>query len=164
MGKPAIVLAAFGVSHPQGLSGLLNILEHTRRRFAGSQVRLAFTSNQIRRKWQKRAGDAAWLAEHPEIPREVLEVQGPLATIANLQDAGHRDIVVQSLHIYAGEEYFDLKSYLDGLRSIRTAKPKWMPFSRLVLGRPALGAPGPEAPYQRDLERAARATARSACG
>lgn len=159
MNEPAVVLAAFGVSNPLGLDCIMNIVHRTRTRFDSSPVRLAFTSNQIRNIWQRRAGDREWLAANPGVPDEILDIRGPLAAVANLQDAGHRDIVVQSLHVYAGEEYFDLKAYVDGLNSIRTAKPRWMPFNRLVLGRPALGAPGPAHPYQHDLERAARALA-----
>jgi sirohydrochlorin cobaltochelatase len=114
----------------------------------------------MRRVWQKRGQDPSWCEEHPHVSREILEVQGPLAAIAGLQDQGYRQMVVQPLHIYAGEEYQDLLSYLEGLNSIRTIKPKWMPFHKLVAGRPALGEPGPGHPYHQDLTRAARALER----
>jgi sirohydrochlorin cobaltochelatase len=153
----AIVLAAFGVAHVEALPGITNVLARVRREFAGSEVVLAFTSNQIRHKWRQRSLDEAWRAANPLVPPEVMQVRGPLAAIAELQDAGWRDIIVQPMHIYAGEEFADLQSYVQGLNSIRTVKPRWMPFAKLVLGRPALGQPGPQFPYQEDIARAALA-------
>lgn len=155
--KTAIVAAAFGVARLEALAGITRVVERLRTSFPQSEVRLAFTSNQMRRVWRKRAGDPAWVGGHPEAPREILEARGPLAAVSLLQDEGFRTIVVQPLHIYAGEEYQDLLSYVAGLNAIRTVKAKWMPFDHLLVGRPALGAPGPAHPYHQDLERAARA-------
>lgn len=155
----AIVLAAFGVAHLEALPGITNVSNRVRRRFPHTEVRLAFTSNQIRRIWQKRAADSAWREAYPGAPAEILEVRGTLAAISCLQDWGYRNIVVQPLHIYAGEEYQDLASYVAGLKAIRTVKQKWMPFDHILLGRPALGAPGPSHPYLDDLATAARALA-----
>ena len=152
----AIVAAAFGVARLEALPGITQVIHRLRESFPSSEVRLAFTSNQMRRVWRKRAGDSAWVRGHPEVPHEVLEARGPLAAVSLLQDEGFRTIVVQPLHIYAGEEYQDLLSYVHGLNAIRTVKAKWMPFDHLLVGRPALGAPGPAHPYHQDLERAAR--------
>ena len=154
-----IVLAAFGVSKPGSAVGITNVLDRVREEFPKSKVKLAFTSNQIRHKWQRRSRDSDWLRANPGISTELLQVRGVLAAIADLQDEGCRRIVVQPLHIYAGEEYSDLQSYVTGLNSIRTTKPRWTPFKALALGRPALGKPGPEFPYQKDLARAAQALA-----
>ena len=154
-----IVLAAFGVSMPEGSAGITTVLEMVRRAYPHIPIRLAFTSNQIRCRWRQRSGDPSWRRDNPQVPEEFYEVQGPLAAMASLQDLGCRNLVVQPLHICAGEEYQDLESYVQGLRSIRTIKPKWRPFDKIVLGRPALGRPGPEHPYDLDLERAARALA-----
>ena len=162
MKTTGIVLAAFGVSNPGSVAGITNVLAGVRKAFPRAKVTLAFTSNQIRAKWQRRSQDPAWLKAHPGISPELLQVRGVLASIADLQDDGHRNILVQPLHIYAGEEYSDLESYVAGLNSIRTAKPRWMPFETLALGRPALGRPGPEFPYLDDLARAARALATDA--
>ena len=101
----------------------------------------------------------AFQQQHPEIPQQVLYVQGPLATIANLQDAGYRTIYVQPSHIFAGEEYLDLSSYVEGLNSINTIKTRFMPFETLAIGRPALGTFGDEHPYHDDLKKAAQALA-----
>lgn len=159
MPAAGIVLAAFGTTRPEALAGITRVLQRVEAALPACRVSLAFTSNQVRRVWQRRATDPDWLQDHPEVPPQVLAVRGPLAAIAELQDRGLRDIVVQPLHIYAGEEFEDLKSYLAGLNAIRTIKPRWQPFRRLALGRPALGQPGPQFPYRDDLERAAQALA-----
>ena len=154
-----IVLAAFGVSMPEGAPGITAVLEAVRRAYPQAPVRLAFTSNQIRSRWRQRSGDPGWRRENPSVPEEFYEVQGPLAAMASLQDLGCHNLVVQPLHICAGEEYQDLESYVRGLESIETVKPKWRPFHKIALGRPALGRPGPDHPYEDDLVRAARALA-----
>jgi sirohydrochlorin cobaltochelatase len=155
--RVCIVLAAFGVSMPEGVLGITEVLEAVRRAYPETPIRLAFTSNQIRGRWRQRAADPSWRRENPSVPEDFYEVQGPLAAMASLQDVGCRELIVQPLHICAGEEYQDLESYVKGLISIKTIKPKWQPFSKISLGRPALGRPGPKHPYDKDLMRAARA-------
>ncbi len=162
MTPTAIALAAFGVTRVEALPGITNVLAGVRQAFTGSEVVLAFTSNQIRHRWRRRAEDEVWLAANPSVPMEIARVKGILAAIAQLQDAGFRDILVQPLHIYAGEEFADLQSYVQGLCSIRTVKSRWMPFNKLVLGRPALGQPGPRFPYQDDILGAAEVLAQDA--
>ncbi|MBW2016824.1 MAG: sirohydrochlorin cobaltochelatase [Deltaproteobacteria bacterium] len=155
--KRAVVLASFGTSYPSALNGILNIREQIQKAFPGLEVRLAFTSNIIRNIWHERQKDKQFIGKHPDIPRDVLFVKGPLAAIAELQDEGYRTIIVQSTHIYDGEEYTDLCSYLRGLNSIRTIKAKYRPFEKLVAGRPALGKNGPEPDYHEDMAEAAKA-------
>jgi len=154
---PAIVLAGFGTTYPSALESILNIQERVQKAFPGVKVKMAFTSNIIRRIWHKRQGDEKFFAENKNIPEEIVYVKGPLATIADLQDSGYRTIVVQPTHIYAGEEYTDLCAYIHGLNQIKTVKKKFMPFDKLVVGRPALGKWGVEYDYHADMETAARA-------
>ncbi|RLB89255.1 MAG: sirohydrochlorin cobaltochelatase, partial [Deltaproteobacteria bacterium] len=154
--KKAIVLAGFGTSYPSALVSITNIQKKVQKAFPKVEVRVAFTSNIIRNIWHKRQGDARFLAEHKEIPKEILHVKGPLATIADLQDAGYRTIIVQPTHIYNGEEYTDLCSYVQGLNAITTIKKKYAPFAKLVIARPALGKCGPVYDYHRDMEAAAK--------
>ena len=154
--RQAIVLAAFGTSYPEAVKSILNIKAKVEQANPDVPVRLAFTSNIIRKIWQERQGDAAWKKAHADIPEEVLYVKHPLATIADLQNDGYRDITVQSLHVFAGEEFHDLITLVGSLRSIRTLKPRHAPFVRLTLGRPALGMPGEAHPYTEDLETAAK--------
>jgi len=157
--KIAIVLAQFGTSYPSALVSLTNIQRDVRKAFPGAKVKLAFTSNIIRKIWQGRRSDKQFFLKHKNIPEEIVNIKGILATIADFQDEGYRTIIVQPTHVYAGEEYADLSSYVDGFNSIRTIKPKYMPFDKLVLGRPLLGKPGPRYDYHHDMEEAAKALA-----
>ena len=153
--KTAVVLAVFGTSHESGLDGILNIREQIQKELPGIPVRLAFTSNIIRRIWQERRQDPSYAAQNPEVPGEILNVKGPLAAIADLQDEGYGYIVVQPTHISSGEEFADLAGYVAGLNSIKTVKKRNMPFTKILLGRPALGTFGIEHEYRRDIEHAA---------
>ncbi len=154
--KKAIVLTAFGTSYPEALVSILSIQKTVQKAFPKIPVKLAFTSNIIRKIWIERSQDKAWQKAHPEVPAEVLHVKTPLATIADLQNQGYRDITVQSLHVFAGEEYQDTANMVQGLRSIHALKPRHTPFTRLELGRPALGMPGEAHPYKTDLAIAAK--------
>ncbi len=157
--KKAIVLAGFGTSYPSALISFTDIQKETQKAFPGIKVKIAFTSNIIRRIWHRRQHDKLFLKDNKDIPREILFVKGPLATIADLQDEGYNTIIVQSTHVYEGEEYTDLASYINGLNTIKTIKKKYMPFKKLVLGRPILGKKGPEYDYHKDLKICARAMA-----
>lgn len=157
--KKAIVLAGFGTSYPSALVAITNIQKEVQKAFPGVEVKLAFTSNIIRNIWHKRQGDKRFFAEHKDIPREITYVKGPLAAIADLQDEGYRTIIVQPTHVYNGEEYTDLCSYVRGLNAITTIKKKYSPFVKLVIGRPALGKYGVVHDYHKDMEAAAKALA-----
>ncbi len=157
--KKAIVLAGFGTSYPSALVAITNIQDTVQKAFPEIKVKVAFTSNIIRKIWHKRQNDQKFLSENPNIPKDILYVKGPLATIADLQDEGYNIIIVQPTHIYFGEEYNDLTSYVNALNSIKTIKAKFMPFKKLVIGRPLLGKSGIEHDYHEDLVPAARAFA-----
>ena len=155
--KKAIVLAAFGTSYPEALQSILNIRTRVAKANPGVPVKLAFTSSIIRDIWKERRDDKAWQKANPGVPADVLYVKSPLATLADLSDAGFKNVAVQSLHVFAGEEFADLKSTLIGLRSIRTVKAKSLPFHTMSLGRPALGMPGDARPYTEDIAAATKA-------
>ncbi len=157
--KKAIVIAAFGTSYPKSLKAITNIGNDIKDAFPDFEIRYAFTSNIIRKKWQKRQNDQKFLSDYKNIAEDFIYIKTPLATIADLQNEGFRTIYVQPLHIFAGESYYDLASYMDGLNSIKTLKKRWMPFDKLVLGRPVLGKPGLEFDYNQDIEACARALA-----
>lgn len=161
-GKKAIVLAAFGTSYPQALESILNIQDKVAKAYPDTHIRLAFTSSIIRGIWQKRRDDKQWILDNPSIPEQILQVKSPLATLGLLHDEGYKDITVQPLHIFAGEEFADLKAVMVALHSIRTIKKKSLPFATLRLGRPALGMPGDVYPYMDDIRSAAHALAADA--
>ena len=152
-----IVLAAFGTSYPDALEAILHIRDRVAEANPDTEVRIAFTSSIIRSIWHKRQQDAAWLAATPGVPAEILSVQSPLGTMAAMSDRGVKEITVQSLHVFAGEEFADLKSTLEGLATIRTVKAKSRPFTQLRIGRPALGMPGSLHPYSEDIAAAVAA-------
>lgn len=155
----AILLAMFGTTVESALQGLMTIKSAMEKAFPHTPVTLAFTSNQIRRVWRKRASDPVYLATHPEIPQEILQVQGVLAAIANLQDQGYDTLVVQPTHIAPAEEFHDLAAYVKALASIRTMKPRWQPFQKIALGRPLLGTYSLKHAYSEDIRIAAAALA-----
>ena len=149
--KRAIVLAAFGTSYPEAIHPILKLLERIRGRFDPIPVKLALTSNVIRRKWTNRLHDKRFRAEHPALPDEIYEVKSTLATLALLRDEGYRHIAVQSAHIFAGEEYQNLKNELEALAALKALRERDKPFRCLALGRPALGEPGDVFPYRADI-------------
>lgn len=150
-----IVLAVFGTSVPEALSGVFNIRDAVASRFPGTTVEMAFTSSIIREIWHGRKGDSTFFAAHKDIPAGMTDIQGPLATIARLQDQGYGTILVQPGHISMGEEYLDLLATVRGLNSITTIKEKNSLFKALVAGRPALGTMGDKRPYPEDIKRVA---------
>jgi len=137
--KTAIVITAFGTTYEKTLNSILAIKADAEKAFPETEVRLAFTSNIIRKIWNKRAGDAEYKKEHPSIPAELYNVKNVLGVIGDLQNEGYRSIVVQSTHVANGEEFHDLMSYVRGLQSIRTFKAKFAPFKALALGKPLTG-------------------------
>lgn len=155
--EQVIVLAAFGTSVPEALVGVLNIRKAVAAKFPGTEVKLAFTSSIIRNIWHERKGDTAFFTEHKDIPVEMVNIQGPLATITRLQDQGYTTILVQPGHISMGEEYLDLLSTVKGLNSITTIKEKNKLFDVLVVGRPVLGTMGDKRPYPEDIQQVAMA-------
>lgn len=156
------MLAMFGTTMESALRDLLAIRDAVQAAYPLTPVKMAFTSNQIRRIWHRRAADPAYLAEHPEISPDILQIQGILATIANLQDQGFVRQVVQSTHVVPAEEFHDLAAYVRGLQSIRTMKPRWQPFQAIALGRPLLGTYSLKHTYEHDIRLAAQTLAEDA--
>lgn len=152
--KNAIVLAMFGTTVESALPALLNIRTQLMGLYPHTPIRIAFTSNIIRKKWQKRAQDPDYLKAHPEIIPEILHVKTPLATIADLQNEGFNTIVVQTTHISMGEEFLNVQTYVDGLMRMGTVKKvHYKPFHKIALGRAALGIVGTQRPYKEDIDR-----------
>ncbi len=155
--KKAVVIAGFGTSHPEALSGLLNILQTARTAYPQIPVRLAFTSNTIRQIWASRAEQPQFWADNPQLQKDwLLNIKTPLATLADMQNDGFRSLVLQPTHIFNGEEYLELQSLVQALDAIRPIKEKWKPFYNLALGRPLLGRNGPHPPYMQDIQETAQ--------
>ncbi|MCD6430368.1 MAG: sirohydrochlorin cobaltochelatase [Deltaproteobacteria bacterium] len=152
-GKTAIVLASFGTTVPTAVQSIINIQQHIEKAFPKIPVKHTFTSNIIRKIWKKRqTGRDQWLQQG--IPAEIIDVKGIIATIGELQEEGFRTIIVQPTHIYAMEQFIDLVSYIEAFNQIKTIKKRWMPFDKIVVGRPALGGWGDHYDYHEDMEKA----------
>ncbi len=154
--KKAIVIASFGTTYPSGLKSIINIINHVKKEFPETTVKVTFTSNIIRKIWKKRQAEAEkWLSQG--IPKEILYVKGMVATLGELSDSGYKTIIIQPTHIYHGEEFSDVLEYARGLNGIETIKSKWKPFKKIVVGRPALGTYGTEHDYHEDIEKGVKA-------
>lgn len=153
--KKAVVLAVFGTTYPTALQSILNLQRKMEEAFPGIPVKMAFTSEIVRAKWAQRGSDTKWRQAHPEIPAQLYEVKNPLATIANLQDQGYRCIAVQSTHVFAGEEYENLKAEIKALDGIETLRERDKPFKKIFVGRPALGEASDVRHYPEDIRHAA---------
>ncbi|MEI8631069.1 sirohydrochlorin cobaltochelatase [Vibrio sp. PP-XX7] len=144
--KSAIVLATFGTSYDSALGALLSIKAKIEQTYPNTPVRFAFTSNIIRKKWHARRQDQAYQQNHPRTPQHLYQIKNVLGTMADLQNEGYKNIVVQTTLLSHGEEYIDLKAYVDALASIKTVKAKWQPFHKISLGRPLMGTWGTNMP------------------
>lgn len=155
----AIVIAAFGTTYDNSLKSILLIKQDVEKQYPETEVRLAFTSNIIRKIWHERANDEEYKKSRPEVPAQLYSVKNVLGTLADLQNEGYKNIAVQPTLIMAGEEYADLQSYVGGLMSINTIKKRWKPFDKIAVGRPLTGAYGSENEYMHDIEELADALA-----
>lgn len=118
--QTAILLAAFGSLQPSALDTYEKIKTFYMREFPNSNVRIAFTSGFIRHKLRD----------------ESIYFQSPLMVLAELQDQGFRDIVVQPLQIVPGSEFHEIASLVQHLEGIRGR----FSFHNLVLGMPLLAS------------------------
>jgi len=153
--KSAIVIAAFGTSYPSAVGALLSIVAEVEARYPQTLVKMAFTSNIIRQKWHSRLRDTAYREAHPEVPEYFYQIKNLLGTLADLQNDGYKNLVVQPTLLTPGEEYLDTQASIKGLLSIKTVKERWRPFNKIALGRPLMGTWGAEYPYTEDLEKLA---------
>ena len=153
----AIIVATFGTSYPSAVDSLLAIVRDIEAAYPGTPVQMAFTSNIIRKKWHKRAGDAEYRNTHPDVPEYFYRIKNVLGSLADFQDQGYKTIVVQPTLLTHGEEYLDLQAYVEGLLSIETVRERWRPFAKIALGRPLMGTWGVEHPYAEDLHKLAEA-------
>ncbi len=154
-GKTAIILASFGTTVPSAVESITNIQARVQQAFPGIPVKITFTSNIIRSVWKKRQAQARkWLGQG--IPADILYAKNIIATFGELAEEGYRHIVVQPTHIFYMEQAYDLTQYVDAMRSIQTIKPKWRPFDKIALGRPALGTIGADYNYHDDIQKVLR--------
>jgi sirohydrochlorin cobaltochelatase len=117
--NPAILLVVFGPSYPEAQAAYENIERIYHEQFPDAEIRIAFTSDYIRRKL---------------LERDNVSIDNPLTGLAHLNDEGYVNVVVQSLHVVTGEEYHDLANIVDSVKGIKGK----FGFQNLVLGAPLL--------------------------
>ena len=119
--KKAILVVSFGTSYPATRKLTIEAVENKiRAEFPGFTVRRAFTSPTIIKKLRRQENLCI------DTPREALEKLG---------NEGFQEVVVQPLHIIAGQEYDQLKNTVDGYRADHG-------LAKLVLGKPVLYSAG----------------------
>lgn len=117
--RAGILVVSFGTSVPEARRAIDNLVDSAKEAFPEAEVRLAFTSNIIRRK----------------IAREQnVGIPTPAEALARMQDEGITRVCVMPSHIIPGEEYDDIRSVVDAFASIRGKYG----FRRIALGSPYL--------------------------
>lgn len=117
--KNGILMVAFGTSVPEARVAIDDMVQAAQKAFPGTEVRLSFTSNIIRRKIKKEQG---------------ITIDTPLIALSKMQDEGFTNVVVQPTHIMPGEEYSELAEVV---HSLKTISGKYG-FDKLILGKPLL--------------------------
>lgn len=115
----AILIVSFGTSMPEAEKAINNLVDSAKREFPDSEVRLAFTSNIIRRKIMNERNQF---------------IPTPVEALAILNDEGISEVYIMPTHIIPGEEYDELASVADAFGSL-TGK---YGFDELELGEPFL--------------------------
>ena len=114
--KSAILVVSFGTSVPEARQAIDNLVNTARKAFPDSEVRLAFTSNIIRRKIARESGDI---------------IPNPVQALAQLNDEGFTDVIVMPTHIIPGEEFDEIAGVFDAFGSMGKYG-----FKNLALGTP----------------------------
>lgn len=125
----AILVVSFGTSYPETRKATIEAVENRiRTAFPDYTTCRAFTSNTIIKKVRQEEG---------------LSIDTPGQALEKLKAEGYREIVVQPLHIIAGQEYDELKKVVDSFAESNTSM-------KIMLGKPVLYC-------ENDYERAIRA-------
>ncbi|MBQ7221646.1 MAG: sirohydrochlorin cobaltochelatase [Synergistaceae bacterium] len=117
--KSAILVVSFGTSVPEARQAIDNLVNTARKAFPDSEVRLAFTSNIIRRKIARESGDI---------------IPNPVQALAQLNDEGFTDVIVMPTHIIPGEEFDEIAGVVEAFGGFEGKYG----FKFLALGTPFL--------------------------
>ena len=117
--KSAVLVVSFGTSVPEARHAIENLADSARKEFPKCEVRLAFTSNIIRRKIARESGES---------------IPNPVQALAQLNDEVFSRVYVMPTHMIPGEEFDELANVV---QAFGTLKGKYG-FKTLKLGRPFL--------------------------
>ncbi len=119
--KEGILIASFGTSMPEAKKAIDNLVDSAKRAFPDTEVRVAYTSNIIRRKIARE--------QNTVIPT-------PAEALAQMNDEGFTHVYVMPMHIIPGEEYDDISSLVNGFASIEGKYG----FKKICIGAPYLSS------------------------
>ena len=103
--KQAILITAFGTSMPSARKAIDNLVDAAKKAFPGADVRLAFTSNIIRRKLTREG--------KKNVPPT------PVQALAALNDEGFKKVCVMPTHIIPGAEYDEIKNVVEAWSTLK---------------------------------------------
>ena len=122
-GKKAILVVSFGTTYPDTRKATIEAVENKiKAAFPDYEIRRAFTSRII----MKRIAD-----------REGLKIDTEKQALEKLKAEGYTEVIVQPLHMEAGDEY-------EKVRSVVAAYEKNKSFAKISLARPLLYYSGQE--------------------
>lgn len=122
-GKKAILVVSFGTTYPDTRKATIEGVENKiKAAFPDYEIRRAFTSRII----MKRIAD-----------REGLKIDTEKQALEKLKAEGYTEVIVQPLHMQAGDEY-------EKVRSVVAAYEKNKSFAKISLARPLLYYSGQE--------------------
>lgn len=118
--KKAILIISFGTSIPKAEKGITNLVNSTKKAFPDYEVRLAYTSNIIRKKIA--------------LERKI-NVPTPIEAMARLNDDGFTHVYVATTLVIPGEEFESVKSVANAFGEI---EGKWA-FKQVKVMSPFMG-------------------------
>lgn len=103
--KQAILITAFGTSMPAARRAIDTLVDSAKKAFPNADVRLAFTSNIIRRKLKREGAK--------DVPPT------PVQALADLNDEGFKKVCVMPTHIIPGAEYDEIKNVVEAWGTLK---------------------------------------------
>ena len=119
--RVGIALVSYGTLNSQAWKTYEKIRSDYVKAFPGADVRLAFTSDFIRRVLSEKQG---------------ISFHNPLTALAELRNQGCGNVVVQSLHVVPGNEFQQMTRLVRRPKNFR--EKSW--FENLAIGKPLLSS------------------------
>lgn len=128
----AILLVTFGTNVNRAAASFKYFDSRVKEAFPGVEIRWSYTAKSIRN----------------NLARQGKIVDSPITALARLQDEGYTRVAVQSVHIIAGQEFYDLVNVVDNMARFQGSSGKHFQskigkfgFHQLTLGTPLLYSP-----------------------
>ncbi|MBQ6774741.1 MAG: sirohydrochlorin cobaltochelatase [Synergistaceae bacterium] len=118
----AILVISFGTSMPSARKAIDNLVDSAKNEFPNYEVRLAFTSNIIRRKLANESKE---------------NILNPVQALAALNEEGFKNVYLMPTHMIPGEEYDEIISVANAFWALSDSK---YGFESLMLGTPFMNS------------------------